>query len=82
MSNTNNAPVATIKGGNGIIGKVWKNENEKGTSYSLKVEKVKKDEEKNEFITYTSFYEDDMLRVAFVTTKAFEIIQDLKAKSE
>ena len=62
-----------IKAARGVHAKLWKNRNEHGEWYNVTISRVYKDDV-GEFQDSDSFSRDDLLQVAFIAQKAFELI--------
>jgi len=78
MSKNNNTLVGQVKAGNGVVAKVWRYQNGKKVSFSVTVEKNKKDKETQEWKTYHQFYEEEVLRASHAMNEAFKILQQVK----
>ena len=62
-----------IKAARGVHAKLWKNRNQHGEWYNVTISRVYKDDV-GEFQDSDSFLRDDLLQVAFVAQKAFDLI--------
>jgi len=77
-TNTNNQPVDRVQIGR-IEAAIWENHHEKGTSYSVTVNRRYRDKDEN-WQTTTSFGRDDLLILAKVIDLAHTRVIELQAE--
>lgn len=75
-TNTNNKPAATIRDG-AIKATIWKNKGEKGDFHSIRFTRTWKDDKGN-YQDSDNFTGAELLRVAYLATKAYEHLASLR----
>ena len=76
MTQVTNAPVLTTRIGS-IAAKVWKNENDERTFYSVEISRTYKNKDGN-WASTNNFAHDDLLNVAQVAQRAESYITSLQ----
>lgn len=77
MTKQNNKPTETIRDG-ALKATIWKNQSENGTFYSVDLSRTYQDEQGNYHDSH-SFSGSELLRIARLAHKAYDLIADLRA---
>lgn len=77
MTNANNHPHTTIRDGR-LKATIWKNNSENGAFFSIDFTRTYTDKEGNPQDT-NSFSQSDLLRVARLAGKAYDLVSEAKA---